>query len=184
MCASARSAVAHPSRFDLSCGVKRSHLRTHARQTHEHVCARERDRPPTHHPPRRKSHRINVRDQRLSISYRAFLSISAAAYNDSDSKAADYEINVRFATLATLARVHNLSVSPVRVGGSDCTRPLWWVFSVRAQTASKPATLTLRWPSMERSDFRRNMSAVPKFSFNFARNVISIIKIWSSLWKK
>lgn len=130
--------VAHPSRFDLSCGVKRSHLRTH-----EHVCARERDRPPTHHPPRRKSHRINVRDQRLSISYRAFLSISAAAYNDSDSKAADYEINVRFATLATLARVHNLCLSYANAREYDCTRPLWRVFSVRAQTASKPATLTL-----------------------------------------
>lgn len=100
--------------------------------THVHVRARERDRPLTPHPPRRKSHRINVRDQRLSISYRAFLSISAAAHNDGDSKAADYEINVRFATLATPARVHDLSVSPVREGGSDCTRPLWRVSSVPA----------------------------------------------------
>lgn len=72
-----------------------SRVRARARKhTYIHV------RSPIHpRPPRRKSHRINVRDQRLSISYRAFLSISAVAYNGGDSKAADYEINARLATL-------------------------------------------------------------------------------------
>jgi len=34
------------------------------------------------------------------------------AYNDGDSKAADYEINARLTTLGTFARVYDLSVFP------------------------------------------------------------------------
>lgn len=66
---------------------------------------------PARLPPRRKSYRINVRDQRLSISYRAFLSISAAAYNDGDSKAADYEINARLARPSQRSRALMISLS-------------------------------------------------------------------------
>lgn len=178
MCASARSAVvvAHPPRFDLSCavcGVKRSYLRIHvyAHATHTREIA------PIHLlPPRRKSHRINVRDQRLSISYRAFLSISAAAYNDGDSKAADYEINARLATLTTFARARGYDLSVLswgRRGGE-------WLFATRELPPFAPRRRVsrrrwhFRYPSIDRSDFRRNTSAIQKFTFNFALNMISL----------
>lgn len=93
-------------------------------------------------PPKRKSHRINVRDQRLSISYRAFLSISAAAHNDGDSKAADYEINAR----PSRAFMISLSVPPGVKGVVFALPRPREPSSVRAQTAGKRTTLTLSMP--------------------------------------
>lgn len=143
--------------------------------TYTRMQTHTREIAPTHLlPPRRKSHRINVRDQRLSISYRAFLSISAAAYNDGDSKAADYEINARLATLATFARVHDLSVFPGEEGEGG------WLFATRELSPFAPRRRVsrrrwhFRYPSMNRSDFKRNTSAIQKFSFNFALYLISL----------
>lgn len=123
------------------------------------------DRPPI--PPRRKSHRINVRDQRLSISYRAFLSISAAAYNDGDSKAADYEINARLATLATIACVYDLAVSPARRG--DCSQPPRASFLRSRPDGDVDTFDTRRWIAVISDAEYTNQTK--KFSFNLELNI-------------